>query len=77
MCLLCAQFSEAERTNVLMDALRDEHEEHVARKTEARAEKEKDKNLVKENSAIEAMTFDLEFVLPTPCNQVSQTHFKS
>ena len=76
MCLLCAQFSEAERTNVLTDALRNEHKEHVARKIEARAEQEKDKNLAKENSAIEAMTFDLESVLPTPCNQMSQTHYK-
>ena len=43
MCLLCAQFSEAEPTNVLTDALRNEHEEHVARKIEARAEKEEKK----------------------------------
>ena len=43
MCLLCAQFSEEERTNVLTVALRNDYEEYVARQFEARAKKNKKK----------------------------------
>ena len=38
--------------------------------------KKKKRNLAKENSAIEAIAFDLVSVLLTPRKQVSQTHYK-
>ncbi|XP_070184874.1 uncharacterized protein [Littorina saxatilis] len=75
-CLLCSSYLEAKRTNTLTDKLKSDYEEHQARKIEARKEKEKDKQLAQEDSTIETVTFDLESVLSTPCNQVSQTHYK-
>ncbi|KAK7091324.1 hypothetical protein V1264_009019 [Littorina saxatilis] len=75
-CLLCYQHDEAKQNNTLTETLKQDYEEHQHRKRESRAEKEKDKALAQEDVNLEVVTFDMQAVLSTPCNQVSQTYYK-
>ncbi|KAL8606590.1 hypothetical protein ACOMHN_009475 [Nucella lapillus] len=75
-CLLCYQYEDAKQNGTLTETLGKEYDEHQKRKQDGREEKERDKTLAMENVELETMTFDLQAVLSTPCNNVSQTHYK-
>ena len=76
LCLLCSNYNDAKRSSTLTTELTEQYEQHIVRKIEARQEKERDKILAGEDSTVETFTFDMEAVLPCPCNQISQTHYK-
>ena len=75
-CLLCSQYLYEKEERKLSKEREEEFQEHQQRKTEARKEKAKDKELAKQNPSIHGATFDMQAVLPTPCSLVSISYYK-
>ncbi|KAK7106444.1 hypothetical protein V1264_017700 [Littorina saxatilis] len=76
LCLLCSLYHDAQKNNTVTPELEADYREHQEKKQESRQEKTNDKKLAQENNEISVATFDLESVLSTPCNNISQTHYK-
>ncbi|KAL2086584.1 hypothetical protein ACEWY4_017643 [Coilia grayii] len=64
------RLEDSEKTNH-----KDEYDAHQLRKTQAREQKENDKNKAKEHESYKAVTFDLEQVLTTPWSNVSSLYY--
>lgn len=75
-CLLCTQYLNEERAGEVRPEVKETFKEHQQRKKEARAEKEKDKNIAKKDRSVNVATFDMEAVLPTPCTDVGVSYYK-
>ena len=73
MCGKCDQYEKANEDEKF--SLEEGYRQHVARKNEAREEKERDKSLAKQNNSVHAITMDLQSVLTTPCGNVSALYY--
>ena len=74
-CNLCTKYHRSMADGSATDELQQQYAIHQARKTTAREEKERDKQLAKANTNIYAATFDLQAVLYTPCSMVSLMYY--
>ena len=70
LCSTCSSFDNQNKENIS-----EELQEHLQKKEEARAEKEKDKLMAKESSSHYVGTFDLQQVLSTPSCNVSDVYY--
>lgn len=75
-CQVCNAYNERKRINIATEEDEKAFKAHLDRKEKSRTEKEKDKQLSKENKSVYTAAFDLEAVLSTPCSNVSQVYYK-
>ena len=71
-CVLCTSYK-AINNKTVNDILK--YEEHLARKTEARMEKQRDKEEAQNEPHKYVFTYDLQAILSTPCNQASSLYY--
>lgn len=74
-CSLCTKYNRHNTTGGASYELTEAYEIHQKRKTRAREEKEKDKNLARISNYMYVATVDLQAVLSTPCSLVSQIYY--
>jgi len=72
-CGKCDQYEKANEYDKF--SLEEQYRQHVARKNEAREEKERDKSLGKQDNSVHAITMDLQSALTTPCGNVSALYY--
>ena len=75
-CLTCHNYNQMEESGNIDNELKENYIEHQKRKIQGREEKQRDKEKAKKDKSYQAVTFDLEAVLPTPCSLVSQVYYK-
>ncbi|CAG2207374.1 unnamed protein product [Mytilus edulis] len=75
-CLICHNYNTMIETGNTDEAVKRIYTEHQQRKVRGREEKQIDKEIAKKDKSYQAVTFDLEAVLPTPCSLVSQVYYK-
>ena len=75
-CPQCVKYAEKEKRDELTGEDKQSYNQHQERKTLAREEKAKDKELAKTLKTHYSATFDLEAVLSTPCSKVSVMFYK-
>ncbi|XP_076087808.1 uncharacterized protein LOC143058197 [Mytilus galloprovincialis] len=75
-CLICHNYNTMIETGNTDEAVKRIYTEHQQRKVRGREEKQIDKEIAKKDKSYQAVTFDLEAVLPTPCSLGSQVYYK-
>ena len=75
-CMLCNEYTQMSNAGTLDEETKSRYTEHQTQKTRGRQEKQEDKEKAKDDKSYQAVTFDLEAVLSTPCSLVSQVYYK-